>query len=187
MGRAIDLFITYRFIRLLTTPFNKQEAYKLGIIDEKGARTDKEIETSDEKSSYTILHKLIFNIKRILAKIPILKTKLGTYAAALFLLKDTFKEENEFQQIEKYLMEEILKNPEILSNTIKEEYEVLHGKYVLETEILFSDLETYAKPGDELYISEGTEPVDSVLGIDIYPALHVATNTTIYISIDDIG
>lgn len=64
MGRAIDLFITYRFIRLLTTPFNKQEAYKLGIIDENGTRTDKEIETPDEKSAYTILHKLVFNLWR---------------------------------------------------------------------------------------------------------------------------
>ena len=38
MGRAIDLFVTYRFIKLLVTPFNKTEAFKLGIIDEKGKR-----------------------------------------------------------------------------------------------------------------------------------------------------
>ena len=36
MGRAIDLFVTYRFIKLLTTPFEKTEAYKLGIIDADG-------------------------------------------------------------------------------------------------------------------------------------------------------
>ena len=48
MGRAIDLFVTYRFIKLLTTPFEKTDAYKLGIIDKNGNRTDmklyKEIE-----------------------------------------------------------------------------------------------------------------------------------------------
>ena len=38
MGRAIDLFVTYRFLRLLTTPFEDTDAYKLGIIDEKGNR-----------------------------------------------------------------------------------------------------------------------------------------------------
>ena len=38
MGRAIDLFVTYRFIKLLVTPFEKQEAYKLGIIDKDGNR-----------------------------------------------------------------------------------------------------------------------------------------------------
>ena len=38
MGRAIDLFVTYRFLKLLTTPFEKTEAFKLGIIDDKGNR-----------------------------------------------------------------------------------------------------------------------------------------------------
>ena len=38
MGRAIDLFVTYRFIKLLVTPFKDTDAYKLGIIDEDGNR-----------------------------------------------------------------------------------------------------------------------------------------------------
>ena len=38
MGRAIDLFVTYRFIKLLTTPFEKTDAFKFGIIDENGNR-----------------------------------------------------------------------------------------------------------------------------------------------------
>ena len=100
MGRAIDLFVTYRFLRLLTTPFEDMDAYKLGIIDEKGNRImqkkakkpEVELVTSEQKNSYTILHKLVFNIKKIFAKVPGLRTKVGTYAAALFLLKDTFKE-----------------------------------------------------------------------------------------------
>ena len=41
MGRAIDLFVTYRFLRLLTTPFEKTDAYKFGIIDDKGNRIKK--------------------------------------------------------------------------------------------------------------------------------------------------
>ena len=41
MGRAIDLFVTYRFIKLLVTPFEKTEAYKLGIIDKDGKRNDR--------------------------------------------------------------------------------------------------------------------------------------------------
>ena len=100
MGRAIDLFVTYRFLRLLTTPFEDTDAFKLGIIDEKGNRIKLpkstkpavELSTSELKNSYTILHKLVFNIKKIFSKVPGLRTKLGTYAAALFLLKDTFKE-----------------------------------------------------------------------------------------------
>ena len=38
MGRAIDLFVTYRFIKLLVTPFKDTDAFKLGIIDANGNR-----------------------------------------------------------------------------------------------------------------------------------------------------
>ena len=36
MGRAIDLLITYRVVKMLATPFKKHDAFKHGIIDEKG-------------------------------------------------------------------------------------------------------------------------------------------------------
>ena len=95
MGSAIDLFVTYRFLKLLTTQFKKTDAYKLGIIDEKGNRITKKdsqevavpLNTSQQKNSYTILHKLVFNIKKLFNKVPGLRSKVGTYAAALFLLK----------------------------------------------------------------------------------------------------
>ena len=67
MGRAIDLFVTYRFIRLLTTPFEKTDAFKLGIIDkagnrvlQKGTTLATELNTAEERNAYTILHKLVF-------------------------------------------------------------------------------------------------------------------------------
>lgn len=102
MGRAIDLFVTYRFLRLLTTPFKDTDAYKLGIIDEKGNRImlpkpktgvkilkpQVELVTSEQKNSYTILHKLVFNIKKLFAKVPGLRTKVGTYAN-IFLILNT--------------------------------------------------------------------------------------------------
>ena len=73
MGRAIDLFVTYRFLKLLTTPFEKQDAFKLGIIDKDGNRIRQpkstkpavELSTSELKNSYTILHKLVFNVKKL--------------------------------------------------------------------------------------------------------------------------
>ncbi len=87
MGRAIDLFVTYRFIKLLVTPFEKTEAFKLGIIDEKGNRVRpprdprtnvrpamEPLRTTEEKNAYTILHKLVFNIKKIFGKVPGLRT-----------------------------------------------------------------------------------------------------------------
>ena len=122
MGRAIDLFVTYRFIKLLTTPFEKTDAFKFGVIDKDGNRTDKKLYKVDEKNSYTILHKLVFNIKKLFQKVPGLRTKVGTYAAALFLLKDTFKEHIEDPQIfEKEFLKYLKENNIELDDSIVEE------------------------------------------------------------------
>ena len=129
MGRAIDLFVTYRFLRLLTTPFEDTQAYKLGIIDANGNRIMQkrikkpvvELGTSEQKNSYTILHKLVFNIKKIFAKVPGLRTKVGTYAAALFLLKDTFKESvNDPDMFEKEFVKYLKENDIEFDNEISE-------------------------------------------------------------------
>ena len=150
MGRAIDLFVTYRFIKLLVTPFEKTDAYRLGIIDADGKRilvpgtTNKPtpLRTVEEKSAYTVLHKLVFNIKKIFAKVPGLRTKLGTYAAALFLLKDTFKESVDDPDIfEKEFMKYLKEQGYEIDDTISEEVigfgEVLpKGEYKLANDIL---------------------------------------------------
>ena len=62
MGRAIDLLITYRVIKMLVTPWNKHDAYRYGIIDDNGKvlRKTKELVTAKEKDSYTILHRFVF-------------------------------------------------------------------------------------------------------------------------------
>ena len=70
-NRAVDLVITYRVIKLLITPFEKQEAFKYGIIDREGKvlRKYRTLKTSAEKKSYTILHRFVFNLKRILKRV----------------------------------------------------------------------------------------------------------------------
>ena len=163
MGRAIDLFVTYRFIKLLVTPFEKTDAYRLGIIDADGKRilvpgtTNKPtpLRTVEEKSAYTVLHKLVFNIKKIFAKVPGLRTKLGTYAAALFLLKDTFKESVDDPDIfEKEFMKYLKEEGYEIDDTISEEVigfgEVLpKGEYKLANDILNKEEEELsAKKGD---------------------------------------
>ena len=56
MGRAIDALITFRFLKLLVTPFNKTKAYELGIIDERGKNLikGKDLTTFEQKNAYTI-------------------------------------------------------------------------------------------------------------------------------------
>jgi hypothetical protein len=202
MGRAIDLFVTYRFLKLLTTPFEKQDAFKLGIIDKDGNRIRQpkstkpavELATSELKNSYTILHKLVFNVKKLFNKVPGLRTKVGTYAAALFLLKDTFKEsvddpdvfEKEFM---KYLKEEGIE----MDNSISEEVigfgEILpKGNYVLKQDILNKqEEELSAKKGDKVIAYEDESPVDTILGVEIFPVIHVKTQEKIYVSLEDIA
>ena len=201
MGRAIDLFVTYRFLRLLTTPFEKTDAYKFGIIDDKGNRIKKpnsskpavELNTSELKNSYTILHKLVFNIKKLFAKVPGLRTKVGTYAAALFLLKDTFREQVEDPDMfEKQFMKYLKENDVELDDSISEEVigfgEILpKGEYVLVNDILNKEEEELsAKKGDKVIAFDDESPIDTVLGVEIFPVIHDKTKEKIYVSLEDI-
>jgi hypothetical protein len=199
MGRAVDLFVTYRFLKLLTTPFNKTDAFKFGIIDKDGNRIKKEdgsvevLRTPDEKGAYTILHKLIFNIKKLFGKVPGLRTKVGTYAAALFLLKDTFKEHVEDPDIfEKEFMKYLKEEGYELDNSISEDVigfgEILpKGNYVLVTDILNKEEEELsAKKGDKVVAYDDEAPVDTILGVEIFPVVHVKTQEKIYVSLEDI-
>ena len=201
MGRAIDLFVTYRFLRLLTTPFEDTDAFKFGIIDEKGNRIKLpkstkpavELATSELKNSYTILHKLVFNIKKIFAKVPGLRTKVGTYAAALFLLKDTFKESvNDPDMFEKEFVKYLKENNIEFDDEISEEVigfgEVLpKGEYVLINDILNKEEEELsAKKGDKVIAYEDEAPIDTVLGVEIFPVIHISSQEKIYVSLEDI-
>ena len=201
MGRAVDLFVTYRFLKLLTTPFEKMDAYRLGIIDERGNRILKpkstkpavELSTSELKNAYTILHKLVFNIKKIFNKIPGLRTKVGTYAAALFLLKDTFKEEvsdpDVFEkEFIKFLKEEGIElDNEITENVIGFGEQLPKGKYRLKQDILNKEEEDLsAKKGDIVIAFDDEPPVDTILGVEIFPVVHEKTQEKIYVSLEDL-
>ena len=205
MGRAIDLFVTYRFIKLLVTPFEKTDAYMLGIIDKDGNRVmpppiagvrqtkPASLNTTEEKNAYTILHKLVFNIKKIFGKVPGLRTKLGTYAAALFLLKDTFKESVDDPDVfEKEFMKFLKEQGYEIDDSISEEVvgfgEVLpKGEYVLVNDILNKEEEELtAKKGDKVAAFKDESPIDTVLGVEIFPVVHLKTKEEIYVGLEDL-
>ena len=199
MGRAVDLFVTYRFLKLLTTPFNKTDAFKFGVIDKDGNRIKNDdgsvevLRTPDEKGAYTILHKLIFNIKKLFGKVPGLRTKVGTYAAALFLLKDTFKEHVEDPDVfEKEFMKYLKEEGYELDNSISEDVigfgEILpKGNYLLVNDILNKEEEELsAKKGDKVVAYDDEAPIDTILGVEIFPVIHVKTQEKIYVSLEDI-
>ena len=107
-SRAIDLLIAYRVIKLLVTPFEKTDAFKQCIIDKDGnvLKKYRTLQSSNEKQAYTMLHRFVFNLKRILAKVGI-RGALGSFAVAAALL---FKENKEFVKYKSLIESTILKH-----------------------------------------------------------------------------
>ena len=191
MSRAVDLFVTYRFLKLLVTPWEKQEAYKEGIIDKNGKTLIKsrDLTTEAQRASFTLLHRLVFNCKRIMSKIPLVRTQLGTYATALFLLKEHYKVDINEPQVTRYLMEN---NMVDFDSTIREEVVgfgnmLPSGEYKLKDMVTADDDEIDAQPGDKVTALEDTPPSDRVLGVDIFPVLHQKSQKLIYVSLEDIN
>ena len=91
-GKVINAFTVFKFIKIISDPFTKMEAYKLGIIDSKGKFLKKvdELETKKERDSVNPFNRLMINLKKAMNKIPdpTFKAKLKTLPTAMILLKD---------------------------------------------------------------------------------------------------
>lgn len=87
---VVDLFLVYQFVRRLATPFDKWEAYKLGIIDADGKvlKKRKTLKTKKEEQAWGLFDIMLANIKKLLSKLPGGSSKIASYAAALFLIKE---------------------------------------------------------------------------------------------------
>ena len=194
---AIDAFITFRFLKLLVTPFDKTEAFKYGIIDKNGKvlRKYKTLERIDERKAYTILHRLVFNIKRLLEKLPGGKSRLASYAAALFLIKEHVNEyhDSNGKLIEKEFYK-YLKDNDLLEEddgVIREEItfadKLLKGQYKLIQDVgVDEDDKVIGKKGDTVTVYSDTVPTDSVMGQDVYKVIHDKTKDELLITIEDI-
>ena len=196
-GTAIDLFVAYRFLRILTTPWEDQPAYKLGIIDKDGKllKRSTSLRTIDEKQAFTLLHRLVFNLKRILSKIPGVRTKIGTYATALFLLKQHFGGQVEDEDmIEKAFKTWAIKNGYATEEELGEEVggeqsKILpKGSYKLTQDIFVGNQgDIRGKAGDVVIAFADTPTTDNVLGKNIYKVVHQKSKTEIFVSLDDIN
>ena len=124
-----------------------------------------------------------------------MRTKVGTYAAALFLLKDTFKEQvNDPQMFEKEFLKYLKENEYELDDTIAEEVTLEDGKlpkgiYKLTNDIAFDEEDANtpdALEGDEVQAFESIAPEDTILGVDVFPVIHMPTQSKIFVSAEDI-
>lgn len=93
MSRIIDNLIAYKILKMLVINFTDTEAFKLGIIDAKGKNLRKAntLTTTDEKDAYTFLNRLVFNMKKIINRLPSGENKTKSLVAALFLVKETYE------------------------------------------------------------------------------------------------
>ena len=193
-GRAIDLFVAYRFLRILTTPWEDQDAYKFGIIDDDGKllRKANTLQTDEEKKSFTLLHRLVFNLKRILNKIPGVRTKIGTYATALYLLKQSVvTDQEEGDMIEKtfanWLIDNGYAHPDDLEESVIGIGENLpKGKYKLIQDIFTDKSEIKGNKGDLVVAFSDTPPTDEVLGQNIFKVVHQRSKEEIYVALEDL-
>jgi hypothetical protein len=167
---AVDLFITYKFVKLLVTPWKKTDAFNAGVIDDKGKLLVKVADqTSAQKKTYTIFERLVFNIKRILEKVPFGKSRIASYAAALYLLKE---ETNMAEEDILKVLEDMGHNTSI---DINEEYkELQEGQHILNHDLLESIKGTVVN-------LDSIEPVAIFAGVPIYK-----TRENIFISVNNI-
>jgi len=191
MGRAIDLLITYRVIKMLVTPFEKTDAYKYGIIDKNGKvlRKSKTLKLPKEKDAYTILHRFVFNLKRIINFIPGGKSKIGTYAAALGLLLKEDKDLNTIE-LERVLYKHLVDNDLIsFGDDLKESVDFNHlkeGKYIITDTLEDLNGNKTAEIGDIVYTTENQKPFDNYFGVNLYHVINEDTKEKIIVSEDNI-
>tara|TARA_Y100000385_G_C12975981_1_gene586190 strand:+ start:352 stop:921 length:570 start_codon:yes stop_codon:yes gene_type:complete len=176
-SRAIDTVITFRVLKLLTMKWTDHEAYKIGIIDKKGKRNKEvDIDTKDKKEAYTFLHRLVFNLKRLIELLPGGKSRLGSYASALFLIKEHC--ELTGAQLDKEIFK-YLQEADLLEENLVEEFTPITK---LETEKTFQlrssmiiNEDHQAERGDTL-IHSGAKPVGKIYGISLFRMYNVDQN-----------
>jgi len=95
---AVDIFLVYQFLKRLAMPFERWEAYKTGVIDKEGnIITPKNKRDQKQNNSFKVFDVMILKLKRLLAKVPGGKTRIASYAAALWLIREYNEQKSEEQ------------------------------------------------------------------------------------------
>ena len=130
-SRIVDNLIAYRILTMMVTNFEDTKAFKLGIIDKTGKNLKKTstLRTSEERDSYTYLHRLVFNMKKIVNKIGG-ENKLKSFVAALFLVKEYYESGSRTTSLMEEKFERIMKTLD--NNVVLVEEEMLVNKFFSE-------------------------------------------------------
>lgn len=185
-----DFGYAVRFLRLLTMPVEKTGAFKQGVIDKnfKAIVPAKE-RTKIQKENYTIFHRIVFNIKRLIRKVPGGKSTVGSYAAAMLLIKEHTgmspkKIKEVIEEAQGYEFDPV----DIYESTwFMRDDELMPGTYMLLNDHLDNmNKETIALAKTKIKIDDFLAPHEVINGINIYEVKHIPTGQMIYISNQDI-
>lgn len=191
---AADLVYTIRFLKLLVTPFEKTDAFKAGIIDKDGQK-NKEFNTNSTddreayRSHYTPFHRLVFNLKRLMAKVPGGQSVVARYGAALALIKEHGElSDKRLMEIHEETGIDIL---DVLAEEsqwfILDDKQMSPGVYRIKYDTITTQCEDIVKKDDKIRIVESESyPIAEILGLDIYKGIHMNSNQTVYFSTGEI-
>lgn len=191
---AADLVYTIRFLKLLVTPFEKTEAFKAGIIDADGKRNKEftTLKTDDReayRSHYTPFHRLVFNLKRLMAKVPGGQSVVARYGAALALIKEHGElSDARIMQIHEETGVDIL---DVLAEEsqwfVLEDKELSPGVYRIKHDTMTNMCEDIVKKDDQIRVVEtDASPIDEILGLDIYKGIHMNSKQWVYFTTGEI-
>jgi hypothetical protein len=204
LKRGLDLVYTIRFLHLLVTPWEKTDAYKLGIIDSDGNPLKKVRDLNQEEIDvYTSFHRLVYNVKRLILKIPIIgKTILLNYAAAIYLIKEqSGMNDVEIEEIiitaceslgikyKKYFDDIDFTNIliESCSWILNDNGELVPGEYKLNKSIVSPITgELIGNQQDIVVVKEFVIPYGFIYNIPIYKVTHKNTYHSLLVSVGDI-
>ena len=183
--RAGDLVYTFRFLTLLVTPFDKTKAYETGIIDANGKRIKSVSKDSEAyREYYTPFHRLVFNIKRLMEKAPGGSSRLASYAAALFLIKENYSVSE--KKILKSLSEAGIDPTDLLAEEsnwfVLESGQLSPGVYKLRHEKEAHTVDLTFLPNEKVLVGEECMPIGEMFGINIYEATHMRSRQKVYVT-----
>lgn len=191
LSRGVDLYSALRFLRLLTTRWEDTGAFKAGIVDAKGNQLIRGRDVPPEsKQFYTLFHRLVFNIKRLLQKAPLIGNSiLLNYASALLLLREHLGIDSD-EELARLLNEQIpgfiVPEEELREGKSgPKQIELKRGILVeLNKDLLHPyTLEPIFVEGSKVRISEKTDR--EIFGIPIYEGLHENTGQKVFLSAGD--
>ena len=175
--RTADTIYAFRFLRLLTTPWKNMTAYRLGIIDADGKaiKKSKDLTTDEERSAYNLFHRLVFNIKRLLNKLPLGKTTIASYVAAFYLLKEeTGMSDSQIRHVLKEThnidLKEVLTEETAMPITVANSYMLTVGTV--------STRGILIPAGEHIFV---TQRLGKMFGVYIYRGRHTKSDSVVIV------